>query len=153
MAVGGVLIPPPLFYGKMNFKLRLPELFFYLIKLLMWLIIALELIKIGSYIAVTLHQFQSSQDYTFRLVVRILNLLIIYEIFLTLTSAFEFHRIKLTYVVDTAIIFFIRELIVVVFSSKEISPTTALTFGGLIFSLGLLRIISVRFSPAKSSKG
>ncbi len=153
MAFVGRSHPAPLFYEKMSFRPRFSDLFFLLIKLLMWLIIALELFKIASYIATTLPQFQSSQDYTFRLVVRILNLLIIYEIFLTLTSAFEFHRIKLTYVVDTAIIFFIRELIVVVFSSKEVSPTTALTFGGLIFSLGLLRIISVRFSPAKSSKG
>ena len=136
----------------MKIPIKFPDIFFLFIKLLMWLIIILEVVKIVSYIFMTFPQFQSNQDYTFRIVVRILNLLIIYEIFLTLSSAFEFQRIKLTYVVDTAIIFFIRELIVVVFSSKEISPITALTFGGIILSLGLLRIVSVRFSPPNSSK-
>jgi len=130
-------------------QLSLSRLFFLFIKLLMWFIILLELFKITSYILSSLPDLPGTSDYSFKLIVKVLNLLIIYEIFLTLTSAFELHRIKLTYVVDTAIIFFIRELIVVVFSQKEVSPMVALTFGGVILSLGVLRFISVRYSPQK----
>ncbi|RLJ70953.1 uncharacterized membrane protein (DUF373 family) [Hydrogenivirga caldilitoris] len=142
---------PDVFFVNVN------RVFFFLMKLLMWFVIALELLKIGSFILQALQNFPGTPDFTYRLVVKLLNILIIYEIFVTLTSAFELQRIKLTYVVDTAIVFFIRELIVLTFSNKEIPTQSALTFGGIILALGLLRLITIRFSlqpslPAEEKK-
>jgi len=78
-------------------------------------------------------------------VVEILNILVIYELFTTLLIAFEEHRIKLPLILDTALIFIIRELLIIVFSYKNLSLETGVSYSLIITILGGLRLLSRRF--------
>ncbi|GEM_PF-3474489 len=125
------------------------SLFFHFLKLVMWAVLVLESARIIIFTAKSLKSFPLAEDLSYGLIIKTLNLLIIYEIFITLISALEFRRIKLTYVVDTALVFFIRELIVITFSDKYIDPKTAGAFVAVIASLGILRVVAVKFSPTQ----
>ncbi|MDQ7038597.1 MAG: phosphate-starvation-inducible PsiE family protein [Aquificota bacterium] len=122
------------------------NLFRNLVRTIMWVILSVETGKILLYIAVNVRDI-TRDDLSYGLIVKVLNLLLMYEIFITLISAVELRRIKLTYVVDTAIIFFIREMVVITFSEKTIETHIAIAFSLVVLSLGLLRVIGVRFSP------
>ena len=80
------------------------------------------------------------------LTVRILELVVLYELFKAVMSIFEHERVKLIFLVDASISFILRELIIVIYSNKltlELSMSLAL----ILLVLGLLRIGVVRFSP------
>lgn len=77
--------------------------------------------------------------------VEILNILIIYELFTTLLVVFEERRIKLPLILDTALIFVIRELLIIVFSYKNLSLETGVSYSLVIAILGGLRLLSRRF--------
>ncbi len=127
--------------------LKPTNLFAHSVKAIMWFILSLELIRILLYTLEDFPRLLFSESHGYSLIVKVLNLLVLYEILITLTSAFELRRIKLTYVVDTAVIFFIRELVVLTFSKKGIDLQPTLAYIGIILSLGVLRVIAVRFSP------
>ena len=120
------------------------------IRAIMWLILSLEVGKIFLHIITNLRHI-AEDDFSYGLIIKVLNLLLMYEIFITLISAIELKRIKLTYVVDTAIIFFIREMVVITFSSKTIETFVAVAFSLVVVSLGALRVIGVKFSPKSST--
>ena len=71
--------------------------------------------------------------------------MIIYELFTTLLLAFEKREIKLSLILDTALIFTIRELLIIIFTYKKISIETGVSYSLIIAVLGALRILNVKF--------
>lgn len=86
-----------------------------------------------------------------KLTIRILELVILYEIFRAVLGIFEYHRVKLTFLVDASISFMLRELIITVYSGK-LDIHMSISIGIIMFILALLRIVVVKFSPSSETR-
>ena len=111
----------------------------------MWLTIGIELSGLIYDIIVAIKELRIYHLETQKIVIKILNVLIIYELFTTLLLAFEKREIKLSLILDTALIFVIRELLIIIFSHKNISIETGISYSLIIAILGTLRILNVKF--------
>jgi uncharacterized membrane protein (DUF373 family) len=81
------------------------------------------------------------------IVVNILTFLVIIELFRSFVVYFETHRFRLNTMIDPAIIFVIRELIVKLYGEQNISSETIVAFGFLLLCLGIIRSLAVKYSP------
>ncbi|HOO38387.1 MAG TPA: phosphate-starvation-inducible PsiE family protein [Deltaproteobacteria bacterium] len=86
-------------------------------------------------------------------VTEILTFLVIIELFRSFVEYFREHRIRLNNMMDPAIIFVIRELIVDLYTQDSLSWQTLMGFSILILSLGVVRTLAVRFSPKDGDEG
>jgi len=130
-----------------NLKLKNTPLSFLIfgINLLMWLVIGLEFLGLLLEIGNSLLKGQILFLETHKVVIKILNILIIYELFSTLMTALEHKKIELILILDTALIFLIRELLIVVFTYKTVSFETGISFSLVILSLGILRFLYAKY--------
>jgi uncharacterized membrane protein (DUF373 family) len=91
-----------------------------------------------------------SLAYSFNTVVTdILTFLVIIELFRSFIDYFEVHRFRLHTMIDPAIVFVIRELIVKLYDKAGLQWDSLLAFGFLILSLGAVRTLAVQFSPGE----
>jgi uncharacterized membrane protein (DUF373 family) len=61
---------------------------------------------------------------------------------------FEVHRLKITFILDAALVFVLREIMIGLYEhSMEAADVGALT--ALLLVLGAVRIAAVRFSPER----
>ena len=81
------------------------------------------------------------------IVTEILTFLVIIELFRSFVLYFETHRFRLSAMIDPAIVFVIRELIVKLYGDKDIAWQNMAAFGFLLLCLGVVRTLAVRFSP------
>jgi uncharacterized membrane protein (DUF373 family) len=87
---------------------------------------------------------------TFNIVVtEILTFLVIIELFRSFIDYFEAHRFRLNTMIDPAIMFVIRELIVKLYDQQGINWQGLSGFGFLIVCLGIVRTLAVMFSPGE----
>ncbi len=85
---------------------------------------------------------------TFAIVVTdILTFLVIIELFKSFIEYFESHRFRLHSMMDPAIIFVVRELIITLYNLLELVGQLLIGFGVLILCLGLVRTMAVHLSP------
>ncbi|WP_461828622.1 phosphate-starvation-inducible PsiE family protein [Aquifex sp.] len=126
-------------------KRKLSRFFPSAISLFMWLIIGIEVLGLFYDIFSQIQQKGIFRVETHQIVIEILNILIIYELFTTLLVAFEEHKIKLSLILDTALIFVIRELLIIIFSYKDISLETGFSYSLVITVLGGMRLLTRRF--------
>jgi uncharacterized membrane protein (DUF373 family) len=82
------------------------------------------------------------------IVVNILTFLVIIELFRSFVVYFETHRFRLNTMIDPAIIFVIRELIVKLYGEKSMSYEVIVSFGILLLCLGIIRSLAVKYSPS-----
>jgi uncharacterized membrane protein (DUF373 family) len=81
------------------------------------------------------------------IVVNILTFLVIIELFRSFIAYFEVHRFRLSTMIDPAIVFVIRELIVKLYGEHDIGWQNIAAFGFLLLCLGIIRSLAVKFSP------
>mgnify|MGYP001563687975 CR=1 FL=1 len=81
------------------------------------------------------------------IVVNILTFLVIIELFRSFVAYFEVHRFRLSTMIDPAIVFVIRELIVKLYGEQNLGWQNIGAFGFLLLCLGIIRSLAVRFSP------
>lgn len=81
-------------------------------------------------------------------VVDILTFLVIIELFRSFVVYFETHRFRLNTMIDPAIIFVIRELIVKLYGDQNMPWETIVAFGFLLLCLGVIRSLAVKYSPS-----
>lgn len=79
-------------------------------------------------------------------IVKALIILALLEVVRTLQSYLKLGRVRVTFIIDTALVVLISELIGLWF--KEYSPEKVLLGTAVIIALVLLRIVTARFSPA-----
>jgi len=72
----------------------------------------------------------------------ILTLYVLVELSRSLVEYFNTHRVRLTFIVDAAIVFVIREILIALFK-HEITPEALFGYSAFLFVLGALRIGSV----------
>jgi len=82
-----------------------------------------------------------------QVIVNTLILLAIVEVFKTTLTYLSEGRVKVTFIVDTILIVMLTEVISMWF--KEASVEKWVILGGILLSLGLIRIAVVRWSPTK----
>jgi uncharacterized membrane protein (DUF373 family) len=58
------------------------------------------------------------------------------------------HRFRLSTMIDPAIVFVIRELIVKLYDEKNMSWETIAAFGFLLLCLGIIRSLAIKYSPS-----
>ena len=82
----------------------------------------------------------------------ILTFLVIIELFKSFVEYFKAERFRLHTMLDPAIIFIVRELIVKLYSHENMTNQVLLGFAGLILCIGVIRTLAVVYSP-KDEKG
>lgn len=76
------------------------------------------------------------------LITDVLTLFILVELSKSLVDYFHSHRLRMTFIVDAAIVFFIRETMILAFQHK-LSTSDAYAMSALILVLTILRIGSI----------
>jgi uncharacterized membrane protein (DUF373 family) len=87
-----------------------------------------------------------------RTVSDILTFLVMIELFRSFIGYLKVKRIRLHSMIDPAIIFIIRELIVMLYSHAPLVAGTLVGFAILLFALGLVRTMAVVFSPKEECR-
>ncbi|MDR3629507.1 MAG: phosphate-starvation-inducible PsiE family protein [Desulfocapsaceae bacterium] len=121
----------------------------YIINILIFYIIFIlmaGLLKILYPINVLFEQFFFKLDLS-RSVSDILTFLVMIELFRSFIEYLKVKRIRLHSMIDPAIIFIIRELIVMLYSHTPLVGSTLMGFAGLLLALGIVRTMAVIFSP------
>jgi uncharacterized membrane protein (DUF373 family) len=77
----------------------------------------------------------------------ILTFLVMIELFRSFIEYFKAKRIRLHTMIDPAIIFIIRELIVMLYSHVPLEGRSLAGFAFLLLALGVIRTLAVVFSP------
>ena len=76
------------------------------------------------------------------LITDVLTLYVLIELSRSLVEYFNSHKLRLTFIADAAIVFIIRELLILLFK-QEAPPETLYAFAAILLVLGALRISSV----------
>jgi uncharacterized membrane protein (DUF373 family) len=77
----------------------------------------------------------------------ILSFLVMIELFRSFVDYFKAKRIRLHSMIDPAIIFVVREIIVKLYTHDAGFETAIPAFSLLLLSLGVIRTLAVKFSP------
>ncbi|ABK45897.1 conserved hypothetical protein [Magnetococcus marinus MC-1] len=81
------------------------------------------------------------------LIADVLSLFILIELSRSLVEYFEQKRLRLVFIVDAAIVFVLREIMIKLFQEK-MHTEEIYAFSALILALGVIRASSVVFSPS-----
>lgn len=125
-------------------KIR-PSRFFHLsVEMFMYFLIAFSLL-------LALKEFLASGNITSQYVikevtVKVLEVIILYELLRAILSIFEYRRVKLTFLVDASISFMLREMIMIMYSGK-LNLERALSFSLILLVLSVMRVVVVKYSP------
>jgi len=130
----------------MNFhKNKLTLLLSFLIQAFMWFAIASEFLSLLYEILKSLEEHFILGLETHKILVKVLSVIIIYELFTTLLIALEERKIKLILIIDTAMIFFIRELLIVLFTYKKLELSEGISSALILGILGILRFLYLKY--------
>ncbi len=77
-----------------------------------------------------------------KLITDVLTLFILVEMSKSLADYFHTQRLRMVYIVDAAIVFFIREIMILVFQHKTF-PSDIYAFSALLLALTILRVGSI----------
>lgn len=86
-----------------------------------------------------------------QIIVDTLILLAVVEVFKTTLTYFSEGRVKVTFIVDTILVVMLTEIISLWF--KEADQGKMLLLGAILLTLGLVRVVAVRCSPAQGEGG
>ena len=82
------------------------------------------------------------------LVTDILSMFVVIELLKSIVDYFEVHRIKITFILDAAVVFVLREVMIGLYK-HELHAAELAALSGLLLVMGALRIAAVRFSPER----
>jgi uncharacterized membrane protein (DUF373 family) len=80
------------------------------------------------------------------LVTDILSMFVVIELLKSLVEYFEIHRLKITFILDAALVFVLREVMIGLYK-HEMHAAEVAALAGLLLVMGAVRIAAVRFSP------
>ncbi len=86
-----------------------------------------------------------------QIIVDTLILLAVVEVFKTTLTYFSEGRVKVTFIVDTILVVMLTEIISQWF--KEADQRKLLLLGAILLTLGMVRVVAVRCSPAHEGNG
>ncbi|MBI9089812.1 MAG: phosphate-starvation-inducible PsiE family protein [Desulfobacterium sp.] len=80
----------------------------------------------------------------------ILSFLVMIELFRSFIEYFKTQRIRLHTMIDPAIIFIIRELIIKLYTHDPLLNSTLIGFSVLLLCMGIIRSLAIVFSPKEN---
>lgn len=80
------------------------------------------------------------------MVTNILSMFVVVELLRSIIDYFEFHRLKITFITDAALVFILREIMIGIYQHK-ISPAEIGALAGLLLAIGAIRTLAIVFSP------
>lgn len=80
------------------------------------------------------------------LVTDILSMFVVIELLKSIVEYFEIHRLKITFILDAALVFVLREVMIGLYKREMLASQIA-ALAALLLVLGAVRIAAVRFSP------
>jgi uncharacterized membrane protein (DUF373 family) len=80
------------------------------------------------------------------LVTDILSMFVVIELLKSIVEYFEIHRLKITFILDAALVFVLREVMIGLYGHQMHAAEIA-ALAGLLLVMGAVRIAAVRFSP------
>jgi uncharacterized membrane protein (DUF373 family) len=84
------------------------------------------------------------------LVTDVLSMFVVIELLRSIIEYFEVHRIKITFIIDAAVVFVLREIMIGLYKHVLAAADVA-ALATLLLVMGAFRIAAVRFSPPGSS--
>lgn len=126
----------------------------YIINILILYIIIILILSLGKTL-LTLELIFSKEQMGLNLsyaITDILSFLVMIELFRSFIDYFKAKRIRLHSMIDPAIIFIVRELIVQLYTHEKTINTNLVGFGILLLCLGIIRSLALIFSPESETK-
>lgn len=80
------------------------------------------------------------------MVTNILSMFVVVELLRSIIDYFEFHRLKITFITDAALVFILREIMIGIYQHK-ISPAEIGALAGLLLAIGAIRTLAIIYSP------
>jgi uncharacterized membrane protein (DUF373 family) len=85
------------------------------------------------------------------MVTNILSMFVVVELLRSIIDYFEFHRLKITFITDAALVFILREIMIGIYQHK-ISPTEIAALAGLVLAIGVIRTLAIIYSPDRQKE-
>jgi len=85
------------------------------------------------------------------MVTNILSMFVIVELLRSIIEYFELHRIRITFIIDAATVFILREIMIGLYQ-HALAPGDVLALAVLILVIGGLRTLAIVFSPQKAKE-
>ena len=82
------------------------------------------------------------------MVTNILSVFIVMELLRSIIEYFEIHRLRMTFIIDAALVFILREVMIGVYQHK-IGAVEIAALAALLLVIGGLRVLAVVYSPDK----
>lgn len=86
-----------------------------------------------------------------QVIIDTLIILAVVEVFKTTLTYFSEGRVKVTFIVDTILVVMLTEVIAQWFKGESLTHLAVL--GGILLTLGVMRVLAVRFSPVQGENG
>ena len=80
------------------------------------------------------------------IVTDILSMFVVIELLRSVVEYFEIHRLKITFILDAALVFVLREVMIGLYKREMRAPELA-ALAAMLLVMGAVRIAAVRFSP------
>jgi len=131
-----------------NLNTRLSQLFDTTVKavfgiILLFIILAIAIGTIQLFVTTwNLLMFKGITGHYIDLIADVLTLYVLIELSRSLVEYFSTHKLRLTFIVDAAIVFVIREILIALFK-HDLKAEMLYAFSAFLFVLGALRIASV----------
>jgi uncharacterized membrane protein (DUF373 family) len=132
-------------FEALTFFNRVMDLFFKLLIFFVVIVLGMGLVRLFWEIWRIMAVSELKQAFSFT-VTNLLTFFIILELFKSLVEYFREHRLKLTFIVDAALVFILREVMISLYQHESpLLLITALAFLALV--LGVLRTLAIIYSP------
>ncbi len=76
----------------------------------------------------------------------ILSMFVVMELFRTILEYFEIHRLRITFIIDGALVFILREIMVGIYQHK-MSAIETISLAVLLLVIGVIRTLAIVHSP------
>jgi uncharacterized membrane protein (DUF373 family) len=111
--------------------------------ILVFIILAIAIGTLQLFVSVwSLLRFEGITGHYIDIIADILTLYVLVELSRSLIEYFYSHKLRMTFIVDAAIVFIIREMLIALFK-HEIEPSMLYAFSSILLVLGALRLGSV----------
>ncbi len=115
------------------------------------LLLALVLGMVKTLLNIRFILFESLESGFNRMVTSILTVFVVIDLFKAFVDYQENDRIKLTDITDATILIVLREIAVGLYA-QEVGYGFVLSLATLLFVLGIMRVLAVKYSPAETKE-
>ncbi len=84
------------------------------------------------------------------LVTDVLSMFVVIELLRSIIEYAEVHRIRITFIIDAAVVFVLREIMIGLFK-RSLGAGEVAALAALLLVMGAFRVVAVRFSPPSSN--